>query len=233
MQAPSVGPWVVSCTCCMPVVAVPCEASQLQCSAKTHNGPCTLMYTVTIPAWSCRPVLPALRCPYLPYPTLSHYPAQMCPALPHPTLPNCALQCPTHPAQLCPALQFPTLPCSTVPCNAPPCHALPTLPCPAPPRPALPCPALPSPAQPCPAVLVMTASCSRDASNNKHMRIATATVSCSHGHGPYSGASAGATWRVSFAVLIPVAIYLLYYRVYVLQELKLLSKVKQQNNVKG
>ncbi|DBA76897.1 TPA: hypothetical protein ACH3X1_009498 [Trebouxia sp. C0004] len=53
------------------------------------------------------------------------------------------------------------------------------------------------------------------------------------GKGPYGGGSAGATWRVSFAVLIPVAIYLLYYRVYVLKELKLLDQVKQRSGVKG
>ena len=56
---------------------------------------------------------------------------------------------------------------------------------------------------------------------------------CSHGHGPYSGASAGATWRVSFAILIPVVLYVLYYRIYVLQELKVLATVKKRDGVKG
>ncbi|KAL3162223.1 hypothetical protein ABBQ32_009926 [Trebouxia sp. C0010 RCD-2024] len=54
-----------------------------------------------------------------------------------------------------------------------------------------------------------------------------------HGHGPYSGASAGATWRVSFGILIPVVLYILYYRVYVLKELKVLSAVKKRDGVKG
>ena len=58
-------------------------------------------------------------------------------------------------------------------------------------------------------------------------------VACSHGHGPYSGASAGATWRVSFAILIPIVLYVLYYRVYVLKELKVLSAVKKRDGVKG
>lgn len=56
---------------------------------------------------------------------------------------------------------------------------------------------------------------------------------CSHGHGPYSGASAGATWRVSFAVLIPVVLWVLYYRVYKLKELQILSSVKKRDGVKG
>lgn len=56
---------------------------------------------------------------------------------------------------------------------------------------------------------------------------------CSHGHGPYSGASAGATWRVSFAVLIPVVLWVLYYRVYKLKELQILSSVKKRDGIKG
>ena len=36
---------------------------------------------------------------------------------------------------------------------------------------------------------------------------------CSTGHPPYSHAAAGATWRVSFALLIPVVLYVFYYRV--------------------
>lgn len=58
-------------------------------------------------------------------------------------------------------------------------------------------------------------------------------VGCSHGHGPYSGASAGATWRVSFGILIPIVLYILYYRVYVMKELKVLSAVKKRDNVQG
>lgn len=56
---------------------------------------------------------------------------------------------------------------------------------------------------------------------------------CSHGHGPYPGSSAGATWRVSFGILIPLVLYVLYYRIYVLKELKLLASVKKRDNVKG
>ena len=58
-------------------------------------------------------------------------------------------------------------------------------------------------------------------------------VGCSHGHGPYGGGSAGATWRVSFGILIPVVLYILYYRVYVMKELKVLSAVKKRDNVQG
>lgn len=56
---------------------------------------------------------------------------------------------------------------------------------------------------------------------------------CSHGQAPYPRHKAGATWRVSFAILIPLVLYVLYYRVYVLKELKLLSTVKQRDGVKG
>ena len=56
---------------------------------------------------------------------------------------------------------------------------------------------------------------------------------CSHGHGPYHKGPAGATWRVSFALLIPLVLYVLYYRVYVLKELKLLSSVKKRDGVQG
>ena len=53
------------------------------------------------------------------------------------------------------------------------------------------------------------------------------------GNPPYSNAAAGATWRVSFALLIPVVLYFLYYRVFVLKELKALERVKKQNAITG
>jgi hypothetical protein len=53
------------------------------------------------------------------------------------------------------------------------------------------------------------------------------------GNPPYSHGAAGLTWRVSFGVLIPVVLYFLYYRVYVLKEIKTLDKVKKQNAVAG
>ncbi len=56
---------------------------------------------------------------------------------------------------------------------------------------------------------------------------------CSHGQAPYHRGPAGATWRVSFGILIPVVLYVLYYRIYILKELKLLSSVKKRDNVKG
>lgn len=54
-----------------------------------------------------------------------------------------------------------------------------------------------------------------------------------HGHAPYGKGSAGATWRVSFGILIPVVLYLIYYRIYVLKELKVLAAVKKRDNVEG
>lgn len=54
-----------------------------------------------------------------------------------------------------------------------------------------------------------------------------------HGQAPYHRGPAGATWRVSFGILIPVVLYVLYYRIYVLKELKLLSSVKKRDNVQG
>lgn len=56
---------------------------------------------------------------------------------------------------------------------------------------------------------------------------------CSHGHAPYGKGSAGATWRVSFGILIPMVLYLIYYRIYVLKELKVLAAVKKRDNVEG
>lgn len=53
------------------------------------------------------------------------------------------------------------------------------------------------------------------------------------GEPPYSRAAAGATWRLSFALLIPVVIYFLYYRVFILKELTALDRNKKKNNVKG
>ncbi|KAK9807016.1 hypothetical protein WJX72_010792 [[Myrmecia] bisecta] len=55
----------------------------------------------------------------------------------------------------------------------------------------------------------------------------------SSGNPPYSSAAAGATWRVTFAVLIPLVLYLIYYRVYVLKELTVLSKAKKKAGVEG
>ena len=58
-------------------------------------------------------------------------------------------------------------------------------------------------------------------------------VMAGSGNPPYSRAAAGATWRLSFGVLIPVVIYFLYYRVYVLKELKELDRVKKRDSIKG
>lgn len=49
----------------------------------------------------------------------------------------------------------------------------------------------------------------------------------------YSHAAAGATWRVTFALLIPLVLYIIYYRIYVLRELTALKQAKSKANVKG
>ena len=43
----------------------------------------------------------------------------------------------------------------------------------------------------------------------------------------------GATWRVSFGLLIPVILYVIYYRIYVLKELQLLKDTKKRNAIQG
>lgn len=53
------------------------------------------------------------------------------------------------------------------------------------------------------------------------------------GSPPYSHGAAGATWRLSFGLLIPVILYFLYYRVFVLRELKALDRSKKKNKVDG
>lgn len=49
----------------------------------------------------------------------------------------------------------------------------------------------------------------------------------------YSHAAAGATWRVTFALLIPLVLYVIYYRIWVLNELTALKKAKANANVEG
>ena len=43
----------------------------------------------------------------------------------------------------------------------------------------------------------------------------------------------GATWRVSFGLLIPVITYVIYYRIYVLKELQQLKDAKKRGHVEG
>ena len=67
-------------------------------------------------------------------------------------------------------------------------------------------------------------------------------VVCSTGNPPpkrngrsvdYSHGAAGATWRVTFALLIPLVLYVIYYRIYVLKELSTLKEAKTKAAVKG
>ena len=55
----------------------------------------------------------------------------------------------------------------------------------------------------------------------------------SSGNPPYSRGAAGATWRVSFALLIPLVLYVIYYRIYILKELQVLAKAKKKAGVEG
>ncbi|KAK9843894.1 hypothetical protein WJX84_006388, partial [Apatococcus fuscideae] len=48
----------------------------------------------------------------------------------------------------------------------------------------------------------------------------------------YSHAAIGAVWRTSFALVIPVVLYLIYYRIYVLRELSALEDSKTRGQVK-
>ena len=53
----------------------------------------------------------------------------------------------------------------------------------------------------------MTLACS------SHALLTIAVSTHSKGEPPYSHAAAGAVWRVSFALLIPLVLYVFYYRV--------------------
>lgn len=49
----------------------------------------------------------------------------------------------------------------------------------------------------------------------------------------YSHAAIGAVWRTAFGLLIPLVLYLIYYRIYVLKELSSLTDAKKRVNLKG
>ena len=75
-----------------------------------------------------------------------------------------------------------------------------------------------------------------------HSCLTVCELLCSTGNPPkavkgkvpdYSHAAAGATWRVTFALLIPLVLYIIYYRIFILKELSALKNAKDKAGVVG